>query len=167
MELSFVYIEFLHFITSSILEWQGYLLLPLMVPAAGWLFPVTSLTALPSWTRLSVFPLEPPHFLEIDAADLLRCSEISYPVAVGFAQRPGQTQRMCGCVFFWSRGRYKRLIRSVFESLIPKESPDQSAARSSCVFCLMKGKRDNGCVCMSVAVNLRLHQSGHHFFSFF
>lgn len=141
MELCFVYIEFLHFVSSSILEWQGYFLLPLMVPAAGLLFPcnVSNSFAILNQT-ISFSPLEPPHFWKIDAADFLGCSEISYLCSGGLVQRPGQTQRMCGCVF-WSRGRYKRLIRSVFESLIPKESPDQSAARSSCVFCLMKGKK--------------------------
>lgn len=71
-----------------------------------------------------------------------------------------------GCVFFLSRSRYERLIRSVFESLMPKEFQDQSTARSPGVFCLMKGKRNN-CVCVSVALNLRLLSLDIFFFFFF
>lgn len=108
------------------------------------------------------FPAGATSLLEIDTADLLRCSEISYPIAGGLLRDRRQAQRMR--FSFLSRGRYERLIRSVFESLIPKEFQDQSAVRSLCVFCLMKGKRNNGCVCVSVALNLRLDQSGHHYF---
>lgn len=77
------------------------------------------------------FPAGATSLLEIDTADLLRCSEISYPIAVGLLRDRGQAQRMC--FSFLSRGRYERLIRSVFESLIPKEFQDQSAVRSLCV----------------------------------